>query len=128
MLPIDGKNIRSELVKDPISLGQIDKIYQRVDLLRERFKSYRNSREHYDKYLTLEYELSHYPINYKDIASEIHKMKRELDDLVDKSMMLKKSNFLFIKDFNPKEAHEVVRRYSKLGMKHDDVELVRKIY
>ncbi len=55
-------------------------------------------------------------------------MKRELDNLVDKSMMLKKSNFLFIQDFNPKEASEISKQYSKLGMRHPEVEEIRKIY
>lgn len=60
---------------------------------------YKNLRETFDKYLMLEYELSHYPVNYKDIATEIHKMKRELDNLVDRSMILKKSNFLCYERF-----------------------------
>lgn len=33
-----------------------------------------------------------------------------------------------MKDFNPKEAHEVVRQYSKLGMRHNEVEEIKKIY
>jgi hypothetical protein len=56
-------------------------------------------------------------------------MKRELDILVDKSMMLKKSNYSIINiDFNPRDASEIVRQYSKLGMRHPEVEEIRKIH
>ena len=44
----------------------------------------------------LENELSRYPVNYRDVQGEIHKMKVELDNLVDRAMMLKKSTYLLI--------------------------------
>jgi hypothetical protein len=46
--------------------------------------------------VVLENELSRYPINYRDVQGEIHKMKADLDNLVDRAMMLKKSIFLLI--------------------------------
>jgi hypothetical protein len=50
---LDGKKLKEDLANDPATLNQIERLYQRVNTLRDKFKNFKLAKEIYERYVIL---------------------------------------------------------------------------